>query len=238
MKKAFLAFVALTALLVFVLFFSLNSIIRNGVESFASKALGVDVSLESASVSFLSGSGDLVGLRASNPKGYPARDALAVQRIHVSLDLASLFSDVIVIREIVVEDPVVHFSTGPDGSNINRLLQNARSSADTAEKKASAQGTEKKAGKPRQVVVDELRITGGRVSLGLAQADARTPDIPIDPIVMRNLGRGGGQVTAAGVLYAVFNRLSGAIFKAALSIGGQAEQLIRQSLDVVKGLLE
>jgi uncharacterized protein involved in outer membrane biogenesis len=238
MKKAFLAFIALGALLVFVLFFSLNSIIKNGVESFASKALGVEVRLDSARVSFLSGSGDLVGLRVSNPKGYPSRDALTVQRIHVSLNLASLFSQVIVIQEIAVEDPVVHFSTGRDGSNINRLLENARSSAGAAEKRALEQKKEKSAGKPRQVVVDELRITGGRVSLGLAQVGARTPDISIDPIVMRNLGRGGGQVTAAGVLYAVFNRLSGAVFKAALSIGGQAEQLIRQGLDVVKGLLE
>lgn len=238
MKKALLAFVALTVLLAVVLYFSLNSIIKNGVESFGSKALSTDVRLESASISFLSGAGEIAGLHVANPEGYPEGDAVRVGRIRVSLDLASLFSEVIVIHEIRVEEPVVNFATGTDGSNVNRLLQNARASAKTSEKQKGEPAAKDKAGQSRRVVVDVLRITGGKVSLSLSDVGARTPDVQLDPIVMRDLGQGGEAVTAAGVFYQVFQRLAGAVFDAALSIGGQAEQLLRQGLDTVKGLFE
>ncbi|MFW5836596.1 MAG: hypothetical protein ACOCVM_01205 [Desulfovibrionaceae bacterium] len=236
MKKAILAFVALTALLALVLFFSLNSIIENGVESFGTKTLGAEVALESASVSFLSGEGRLDGLSVANPDGYPEGKALLARSIRVAIDLASLFSDVIVIHEINVEDPVVNFATGAQGSNINALLRNARDSAKASDKKVEQAPSEEK--KPKRVVVDEVRIEGGQVSLRLTDVGAETPRVSFDPIVMRNVGQGGDAVTAAEVFYEVFEKLAGTIFKAALSVGGQAEQLLRQGLDAVRGLFE
>ncbi len=237
MKKAILAFIALTAILALVLFFSLNSIIENGVESFGTKTLGAEVALESASVSFLSGEGRLEGLSVANPEGYPEGvDALRMGAIRVSLDLASLFSDVIVIHEINVEDPVVNFATGAQGSNINALLRNARDSAKASDKQVKQAPSEES--KPRRVVIDEVRIEGGQVSLRLTDVGAETPHVSFDPIVMRNVGQGGDAVTAAEVFYEVFEKLAGTIFKAALSVGGQAEQLLRQGLDAVRGLFE
>ena len=75
--------------------------------------------LNEAAVSATSGQGALRGLSVGNPKRFKTPTAFELDEISLTLDIGSITSDPIVIKEIVVSAPRVTYELGPQGSNID-----------------------------------------------------------------------------------------------------------------------
>ena len=81
------------------IYLNLNSLVKEGIEVAGRDALGVQVSVDQVNISLLSGSGHISGLRIANPEGFSsARDAISVDDIEVLLEISSLTSNNIVIK--------------------------------------------------------------------------------------------------------------------------------------------
>src|SRR5437879_1820764 len=121
MKKIILW--ALLALLVIVIAAALtvhlflDDAVKRGVETYGPQLTKVSVKLDSVSLSLLSGSGKLKGLKVGNPEGYKAPSSVEVGMGSLGLKPASVFSDKIVIESIVFEGPVVTYETDLRASN-------------------------------------------------------------------------------------------------------------------------
>src|SRR5262245_8604885 len=113
MKKLFLSVVAiLVVLLVAVLvvvYFSLNTIVKRGVETVGPTITKVEVKLGAVNLSPFSGRGELSGLVVGNPEGFKSASALSVQEVRVALKPKSVFSEPIVVDEISVKAPEITF---------------------------------------------------------------------------------------------------------------------------------
>ncbi len=109
------------ALLTYVYF---DQLIRRGVEAAGSAALGTSVSVESASLSPITGRGSLQGLSIANVEGYEAPYAIALGSLDFAVSLPSLLSDVIEITRIEVTDAQVNYETRIVTDNIRELLAN------------------------------------------------------------------------------------------------------------------
>jgi hypothetical protein len=72
--------------------------------------------LNEAAVSANSGQGTLRGLSVGNPKGFKTPTAFELDEISLTLDIGSITSDPIVIKEIVVSAPRVTYELGPRGA--------------------------------------------------------------------------------------------------------------------------
>jgi hypothetical protein len=102
----------------------LGSIVTKGVNRFAPRITGTKVTLDSASISPLSGSGTLHGLLVGNPEGWKSDKAFSFGKVHVSIEPASLVGDHIIIKEMLIEAPEFVYETKIISSNIKDLLKN------------------------------------------------------------------------------------------------------------------
>ena len=83
---------------------NLNELVRTGVETYGPQYTGTAVELAEVDLSLFSGEGELRGLVVSNPEGFEGGDPFRLGRVRVALDPASLTEDVIVVREITIEE--------------------------------------------------------------------------------------------------------------------------------------
>lgn len=173
---------------------SLDTAIKKGVETVGPKIAKVDVKLDSANLSLFSGSGTLKGLMVGNPEGYKTPEAISVGEASVAVAPGSLLSDKIVVKSIRIQAPQVTFEFGPGGNNLQRIQENLQASTGGGEAKpAEEPPAESKPGKKLQV--DEIIVTGGKVTLGAAMLGGKVIEAPLPEIRLNNLGQGPEGIT-------------------------------------------
>jgi len=212
--RILLALVILGIVAVVAVGLSLDSAIKRGVEYYGPQVTKVDVKLGGVSLSIFSGSGSVKGLVIGNPEGYTTPQAISVGNSSVAIMPGSVFSDKVVVKSIRVEAPEVTFEVGPGGSNLQRIQANLSSGAS---KPASPEPQgEKKPGKKLQV--DEVVVTGGKVTLAAAMLGGKLSEAPLPEIRLTNLGNGPEGITPADL----GARVLAAVMEGAIKVSGDA----------------
>ncbi len=222
MKKLLIILASLLALVVigaFVASFFLGSIVTQGVNRFAPAITGTKVTLNSASISPLSGAGTLNGLFVGNPEGWKGDKAFSCGKVHVSLVPTSLLGDHIVVKEMIINAPEFVYETKIFSSNIKDLLNNIeKNMGGTAEKPADHPTT--KEGKPLKFEVKTFRLENAKVTLGVGPTALA---LPMPPLVLTDLGTAEGGITpdqlATKVMAQVLGNITKAVAESALNIG-------------------
>lgn len=128
MKKRLILILAVIAAVllagVFVVFLSLNSIVKKGFEAVGPKLTQVEMRLAGVNLSPLSGSGQLKGLFIGNPQGFKTESAIQVGEVKVAMKPMSLLSDTIVVEDVTVQAPEITFEWSLSGSNLGKILAN------------------------------------------------------------------------------------------------------------------
>ena len=196
MKKAILILAGLLvvlAILAVAAIFYLDQIVLKTVNEAGPAALGVPVSLEDAQIRPLRGTIALKGLHLGNPEGYKTDGLLDLHSLFIRIDLASLRTDTVVIREITVDGLVVTYEKGLLNSNLGALID----LLSAGEEETPEPAPEEQAGGPetsgKKVVIDKLSIAGSRMNFSVTGAAALTGGaaipIPLPPITLTGLGR-------------------------------------------------
>ncbi len=165
-----LAALALVAFFVLQLF--LGSIVKTAVNNFAPKVTGTKVTLESASISPLTGAGTLTGLTVGNPAGWSSEKAFYLGKVHVDVAPFSILGDRIVIEEVIIDQPEFVYETKIVASNIGDLLKNIENA--TGSKDKAAQPTTQ-SGQPVKFEVKKFTLRNGKVTLGVGAAALSMP---------------------------------------------------------------
>lgn len=201
--------------------FSLDRIVRTVVNAAGPAALGVPVSLQDADISLVRGRATLAGLHIGNPEGYKTDGLLDLGSVSVKLDRSSLFSDVIVVKEIAVAGLVVTYEKGLLNSNLGALIDQLSAGAEDAEKTEEKPAAEDAAGK--KVVIDKLAISGSKMNFSVTGAAALTGGgavpLPLPPITLTGLGREQEGVTFVEAIQHVLKAIAGATGTAIVGAG-------------------
>ncbi len=213
----------------------LGSIAKAGVNKFGPGITQTKVNLEGAHISPFSGVGTLSGLTVGNPSGWSAGEALSLGKIHMQVEPMSLFKDVIVINELIIEQPEFLYETKIVASNIGDLLKNVEAAVGS---KTSQPQTEE--GKPIKMIIKKLVLREGRVKLGIG---TQVTTLPMPPIDMTNIGVEEGGVTPTAVAYAVMRNVTANVVSATAGAMGQiggtsgaaALEAAKQAGDAIKG---
>jgi hypothetical protein len=187
---------------------SLNSAIKKGVETYGPQITKVPVTLESVNLSLFSGSGALKGLIIGNPEGYKTTNAMSLGLASVAIAPRSLFADKIVVKSIRIEAPQVTFEFGPGGNNLSRIQENLE--AFTGGSSTNQTPTEAPAAtKPgKKLQVDEVVITGGKVTLGAALLGGKLVEAPLPEIRLEKLGQGPEGITGAELGKVILSKIN------------------------------
>jgi len=208
-----LVLVVIALLVVGVLF--LDKIVKTGVEKVGPIVAKVPVTLQSANISILGGSGKLNGFVLGNPEGYKSTEAVKVGSVFLSLAPMSVLGDKVLIHSIKVESPEITYETDLRTSNLNKILDNMNSGE---KKPADDTSSTKGKGAERKLQVDEFVISGAKVHVA---SKLGSMTLPIPDIKLINLGQGPEGITATALSKQVMNEIVAATTKAVMENAGK-----------------
>ncbi len=135
---------------------NIDGLIKTAVEEFGSRITKTQVTLREVEIS-TSGEGALRGFKMGNPAGFKTASAVELGEISIKLDTASVTSDVVLIREIVIAAPQITYELGSSGSNIDAIRKNVAAFTGGGGGGDDDGGT--------RMIVENLYIRGGKISV-------------------------------------------------------------------------
>lgn len=125
-KKLTRAIIALLALLVLA-FMVESSVIKTAVRKAIQQRFGFDLEIGSIRHGLLRPTFEVRDVRLINPEDFPEDLALEIRRIKMNVELRTLFTDTIHLRELVLDIPKIVVVRREDGkTNLQRLNEAAR----------------------------------------------------------------------------------------------------------------
>jgi len=241
-----LGVVILVIVALVVVFFSLNTIVKRGVETVGPKLTQVDMRLKAAELSPLSGNGRLTGLFVGNPQGYQTPSAIQVGDIKVGLQISSVMSDTLVVDQVNIQAPELTFEGSLAGNNLSKILANveAASGGDQTTKKEPSAG---KSGK--KFYVKDLVVQGGKIHVSVSGLGGTSATLPLPELHLQNIGSKENGVTAAELASQILKPLLASATKVATenvanlgkgvqSLGKEATGQVDQATKTLKGLFK
>ncbi len=222
---------------------NINPIVKDSVKTYGSEITKVAVNLDEVDISPWTGKGKLVGLSVGNPKGYETDSAFKLGLVSVDLDVGSVTSDTVIIHEIVIAAPQVTYELGPGGSNIDVIRKNVDDFLGGAKKSdggAKPSGeTKSEEGGPK-IIIENLIIRDGTVSVSAALLKGKKLSVPLPGIHLKDIGKAQGGASPGEVAEKIMASVTDGATKAvgSLNISGLVEGAAGMVEDVSKGATE
>jgi len=232
---------------------SLGPLITYAVNTYGPGLLHTPVELGGCSVSLFSGSAVFRDFVLKNPPGFSRPDAIRVGSLSLRLDLWSLLRDTIVIRQADAQQPAVAYEKKGGTDNFKALLAAFAAGTGSPAGEPAGGGAQKarsksKAGK--KLLIHDLTIAGGRVTLNLPQTAGRDITVPLPTLHLSNIGSetGGASPAAVGteILKAVYAEITnpgiGGLLDRILGVAGaqagKAGEGAKKGLETLKGKIK
>lgn len=197
------------------LFFWLNSAVLKAVNTAGPAALGVPVTLQDANIRPLQGKLALMGFHIGNPEGFKTDGLLDLGSIRIDVDLGSLRTDTIVVRNIAIDGLVLTYEKGLLDSNLGALIESLSKDEEEAEgqKPEEQKPGHGKAGK--KVVIEKLTLTNSKMNFSVTGAAALTGGgaipLPLPDITLTDLGKEKeGGLTVVQAIRRILTEIAGA----------------------------
>ena len=227
-----LVLVVLLVVVVVAAAFFLGSIVKKGVETVGPTVTKVETKLDGATISLLSGKGELKGLFLGNPEGFKTPSAIKVGSVNMAIKAGSILSDKIVIHSINVKAPEITFEGSLSGNNLSKILENIQLSA--AALTGPADGSKKsESSGGKKIQVDDFAITGGKLNLSMTILGGKSVTVPLPDIHLTNLGTDSNGITPAELAEKVFKEIVSSSTKAATEA---VANLAKGATDAVKNV--
>lgn len=207
--KIVAGFVVVIIAAILIMTLSLDGMIRSGIEENGSELLQTRVTVDNVSVSLFSGSGTINGFTVQNPEEFSDEPALYIQEASMKVDIWSLFTDQILVNEIIVKSPDLFFEQIGIGANLKTLNDNMDLDFD----------------EPSQttLIIDYLLIEDGSVKVSTSLERERTTEVALSEFTLTDIGRNGNNTVKQTVRQVLKPLLQKAIEEALKS--GVTEQL-------------
>lgn len=208
LKYSLIAILGVIVLGFIILTFTLDSIVKSNIEEIGTEMTGTGVTVESVSISPFSGRGTISGFRVANPEGYAQDYAIEMDEFSIELDVWTLFSDEIIVREITILAPFIYVEQQLPENNIKTILQNINR-MDSFEASDS------------EMIVEYFLLQNGTVDLYTEVGGERSARVEIETIELHDLGSGGGQQAVEDIIQRIAEEVGERALRAAIQSGGE-----------------
>lgn len=187
----------LIAIGMYLLFSSLNSIVKAAVEKIGSDVTQVQVQLKEVNIELSSGKGALRGLTVGNPPGFKTERALSLGEISLQIDPGSVIQETVVIKEIVIGAPEITYELGDQGSNFDALKRNIDAYTGKGKDKGKVpKSADDGSGGGKKLVVEHLYVRNGKVNINATVLQGKSLSAALPDIHLTNIGKQKGGATA------------------------------------------
>ena len=178
--------IAVIVIGILVLLGKINPIVENGIEKTGPTILKAPVTVDAVKISFFSGSGELKGFTVGNPEGYNTSHAFNMDSLKINLDVKSVTSDKIHIKNITIDSPSIIFEGGFGKSNLSQLQANA---AEFSKGGGDSDKEESGKGETKKLVIDHMVIDNGSISVSMALLQGQKLTVPLPKLEMKDIGK-------------------------------------------------
>jgi len=217
-----IAVVVVLVVAVLTLPMTIGPIVKTAASVGGPKALGVPVSVGDVKLNALAGNLTVSQVKVGNPQGYSDKDAFAVDKVEVGLNMRSLLSDTIVVRKIQIDAPAISFESKDGKSNFDTMMASAKKVSEEEKKQTD---NEKKPGK--KVVIEEFSLNSAKVSFASGMTLGKALTIPLPSVTVRDIGKESGGASAVDALTEVINGILGGLTQAVTGAAGAAGDLLK-----------
>jgi len=237
LKKLLFTVVLIAVLVVGGGIFYLDSLARRAIEVAGSRALQTEVTVESVSLSPLSGKGSISAMVVANPAGFSAANAFELGEISVALNLRSLGSEQIEVESIIIDSPLITYENMGRSDNLGTLLGNI-------ERQDNAGETEPGAAAAPELIIRDFRILNPRLDLITPVVSA---PVVIEDIILTDIGTGANAgATVKQVSRLLLTRIRRAILESNMpqvedyrqGLRLRMQELETEARDVIDGAVE
>ena len=226
-KKILLITGAVILVLIVALMLSLGQIIKAAVNTAGPKLAGVPVHVKTVIVQPFLGIVRMKGLVVGNPAGFNTPSAMELNDFKLNIKMSSLFSEAIVIKEILIDAPQITYEKGLKSSNLSTLQENLAPKGAAAPKTEAAPAPEKKKGAAKKVIIEDFQLNGAKVNVTITALGGKKMTLPLPNIHMKDIGKSSGGANPAEVISEVFNSISKAVVDAVASAGNIAGDALK-----------
>lgn len=182
-----------------ILIFSLDGIVKSNIRQTGSNLLQTPVDVDDVSISIFNGSGTIDGITIKNPDGFDDPNAMSFKEISLTLDLSTIFSDTVVVKDLTIRQPEFYMEQKTKGNNLKILMDHLSSSS---------------SGGSGSLIVDHFLVNDGSVKLSTDIGGKRSAEARFSQIELKGVGREGSNTTKQTVQQILEPVLKRAIAKA------------------------
>ena len=219
---------------------SLDAQVTSAIRQYGQEITGVPVSLSGASISLVDGRAALHGLVVGNPDGFKTKHALSLGKISMTLDVGSITTDVIRIKELMVVKPEVTYEYASTGSNLDVLQRNIeRSLAQQRGNQKTTQDSEPS----KKLVIEHLYIKNGTATVSAELLTGNAVSVPIPDLHLQDIGKKSKGTSAGEAIRQIVGPLVQQVGASVASRGvTTATKTIQKGMEAasktIKGLLK
>ena len=221
---------------IIVFYFSFNSIVKKGVEAVGPKLLGADVVLQEVNISMFSGKGQLKGIVIGNPEGFQTESAFKLGEVRLAVDVASIFSDKMVIDEIVIDAPEITYETSGGQNNIEALLENINKFVGKSEEGTVAESQESQESQ-KKIQINDFIMSNARVNLSATIFKGKKFSRPLPDMHLKDIGK-DNDASMADALKEIFAELNKNIASVVTEQLKSQEGTIEKAVDKIKSFFK
>ena len=209
------------------LYASRDALVKRAIEGFGPQLTGVAVKVKRVRLEPVDGAGSISGLEVGNPPGYKSARALVLGEMRLAIDYSTLTSNVIRVKEISLQGPVITYEAGAGGDNLSAIQRHI--DAEIA-KLAGPGGTGQASG--RKFIVDHIYVRDASIRYG----DALSLSMP--NVHLRDVGKKSNGASAGEVVKAVWGSIASNASSLAARAGGAVRDSAKSVLDGARGLFK
>lgn len=209
------------------LYASRDALVKRAIEGFGPQLTGVAVKVKRVRLEPVDGTGSITGLEVGNPPGYKSARALTLGEMRLAIDYSTLTSNVIRVKEISLQGPIVTYEPGAGGDNLTAIQKHI----DAEVAKLAAAGSPDKASS-RKFIVDHIYVRDASVRFG------DTLSLSMPNVHLRDVGKKSNGASAGEVVRAVWGSIAGGATSLASRAGGAVRDGAKNMLDSARGLFK
>ena len=211
---------------------SLDQLIKSAVENVGSDMLQAKVKLGGVSLDIQSGEAGLTGLFVGNPAGYKTDYAMKLEQLKLTLDLESLTSDTILVKEVLVQAPALIYEKKDGVSKFDALLKNVKDYTGSGGGGGKAPGNDDSP----KLIIEDLYINDASAAISYQIMQGKTLSVNPPNIHLRDIGKDKGGATPAEVVSEVIGQMTGGISTALGGVVDGAGKVLEKGKEGIKNV--
>ncbi|MCR9213168.1 MAG: hypothetical protein NXI13_05580 [Proteobacteria bacterium] len=213
------AIIVIIAVVIAVFYFNIDKVIIAAVEGYGSEVTKTDVVLEEVDLDLTSGKGALKGFSIGNPSGFESGDAVAFDEVSVVVNIANTNDKLIHISEIRVNQPAITYEVNQTSNNLDTIKKNVDDFLKENGLAGDSQASESSSEEGPKVIIDNLYINGGKVSVKAPALLNQKVEGTLPDIHMKDIGKEDGGESPGEIAAKIVNEISGKAMAVVTDLG-------------------